>query len=98
MGSSVKLVLLAFHEADRSLYGRELARATHLEERTISQILERFREDGWVERGEPTPSPVGPARYYYELTPLGENAVDRLIERQPGFVESRGALDMGLSL
>src|SRR4051812_8607770 len=91
---ATKLVLLAFTQADRPLYAREIARATQQYETSVGHIVARLNEDGWLEKvAEPQRSPVGPPRTYYTFTELGRESAQHILDQNPGLARSQGTLD-----
>lgn len=53
-------------------WGLEISKTTGLKSGTVYPILHRLRGRGWVEVcGEASSHPGRPARYYYQLTPVG---------------------------
>lgn len=58
---------------------QELAHAEGLAltESTVYPMLSRLRNDGWI-TVRAAPSPSGPPRRYYRLTPLGESRLQQM--------------------
>ena len=78
----LELSVLNALRAER-LYGYDIVRALRatdslvIAEGTIYPILRRLRREGLV-AGAIEPSPDGPARQYYTLTPAGLEALERI--------------------
>ncbi len=76
----VEYCVLACLRSGRA-YGLELAerlgagKVLLTSEGTLYPLLSRLRQQGWVTTSL-GPSPVGPPRRYYELTPQGEHALE----------------------
>jgi DNA-binding MarR family transcriptional regulator len=69
---------------DRPVWGTYIAYVADMEQSTVSMILKRLRELGWVEGWREKESEgLGHERYYHELTPVGyQNAVRSLLTRE----------------
>ncbi|MDZ4857947.1 MAG: PadR family transcriptional regulator [Candidatus Hydrogenedentes bacterium] len=48
-----------------------------LTESTVYPMLSRLQQDGWI-RVRAAPSPTGPPRRYYRLTPLGQSRLQEM--------------------
>jgi len=81
-------------------YGYELLQALGnaeglaITESTVYPILSRLTTEGWV-RVRAAPSPAGPPRRYYRLTPLGLARLRQMEEYWKGIQESTNALIEG---
>jgi len=65
---------------DRS-YGYQLTKQAHVPSGTLYPILDRFREDGWLDDGWETGAATNlgrPARRYYTVTDAGRQALTDL--------------------
>lgn len=82
---------------DDRLYGYEIVRrlgdvaGLSIAEGTIYPLMSRLEGEGLV-RSSLEPSPDGPARKYYRLTPDGEAALDRIDGAWDAIVEGIDAL------
>lgn len=63
-------------------------------ESTVYPILSRLRKDGWI-KVRAAPSPAGPPRRYYRLTPLGESRLRQMEEYWQGIMDSTNAILKG---
>jgi PadR family transcriptional regulator PadR len=81
-------------------YGYELLQALSnaeglaITESTVYPILSRLAREGWV-RVRAAPSPAGPPRRYYRLTPLGLARLRQMEEYWKDIQESTNALIEG---
>lgn len=75
--------LLAASE-DRPVWGRYIAERADMETSSVSVILKRLRELGWIESWwEDTSTSGGHPRQFHELTPVGyRRAMRALVARE----------------
>ncbi|KKM60114.1 hypothetical protein LCGC14_1545080 [marine sediment metagenome] len=89
--------------AGRRMYGYDIVRTLRgveglvITEGTIYPLLSRLRRDGWVQSALEESS-SGPARKYYELTPVGRGVRERMNSVWAKIVDGVRGLQSGISM
>lgn len=78
------LEILLANDRDRRVWGHLIAEMADMEPGSVSMILTRLRDRGWIESWwEDEPEGFGRSRRFHELTPVGyRNATKVLLARQ----------------